>query len=368
MSNSIPVRKGVFDTPIYEPGLPVERVARDYGISPDSIIKLASNENPLGPSPKAVEAIQRELVTLNRYPDGGAWNLTHRISEKIGVPTNRIITGNGSNEILELLGQVFLEPGTNAVMGEFPFIVYPLVTRHFGAKIRSVPMPGLKYDLDAMLDAIDEHTRLIFIASPNNPTPYDIPVDEILSFINRLPDHVVVCFDEAYAEYLDEQVNWIPLIDAGKNVVVTRTFSKIYGLAGLRVGYAYGPEWIISLLLRTRQPFSVNSLALVGALAALDDDEFVALSKNNNNEGLQQLSEGLKKLGLKAEIAKSNFILVHVPNPTVLCEDLLKRGIIVRSVESFSLDGMVRVSVGCASENERFLHTISELLSGNTAL
>ena len=362
MNKHIAVRKGVSDTPVYKPGLPIELVAREYGISPDSIVKLASNENPLGPSPKAVEAVQRELATLNRYPDGNAWNLTTRLCEKHGLSREQLIIGDGSNEILELLAQVFLEPGTNAVMGEYPFVVYPIVTQHFGAEIRRVPMPDLKHDCNAILDAIDENTRLVFVASPNNPTPYDIPEAEIRSLIERLPDHVVLCLDAAYSEYLDNPPDLVPFVKAGKNVVVTHTFSKIYGLAGLRVGYAYAPEWIIGLLLRTRQPFSVNSLALVGALAALDDDEFVQQAREINKQGVAQLREGLEKLGLPVEAAQANFILVKFENCDQMAQELLKRGVIVRPMNSFSLDGMIRVSVGLPSENERFLDTVSELL------
>ena len=361
MNKQISVRKGVADTPAYKPGLPIELVAREYGIAAGSIIKLASNENPLGPSPKAIEAIQRELMSLNRYPDGSAWNLTGRLCEKYGLSREQLIIGDGSNEILELLAQVFLEPGTNAVMGEYPFVVYPLVTQHFGAEIRKVPMPDFRYDCDALLDAIDEQTRLVFIASPNNPTPYDIPANEIERMIERLPDHVVLCLDAAYSEYLDNPPDLTPFVKAGKNVVVTHTFSKIYGLAGLRVGYAYAPDWIISLLLRTRQPFSVNSLALIGALAALDDHEFVQQAREINKQGTIQLCDGLKKLGLSVYAAQANFILMKFDDSDKMAQDLLKRGVIVRP-NAFSLDGMIRVSVGLPSENERFLDTVSELL------
>ena len=363
MNKHISVRKGVTDTPAYKAGLPIDLVAREYGIAPESIIKLASNENPLGPSPKAVEAVRRELANLNRYPDGSAWNLTTRLCEKHGLSREQFIIGDGSNEILELLAQVFLEPGTNAVMGEYPFVVYPLVTRHFGAEVRRVPMPDLRHDCDAMLDAIDENTRLVFIASPNNPTPYDIPANEIERLIERLPDHVVLCFDSAYSEYLDNPPDLTPFVRAGKNIVVTHTFSKIYGLAGLRVGYAYAPAWIIALLMRTRQPFSVNSLALVGALAALDDQEFVERSRKTNKEGIAQLCEGLTAMGLQVDAAQANFILVAFSDAEEMSQKLLKQGVIVRPMKSFSLDGMIRVSVGLPTENERFLNAVAGLLA-----
>ncbi len=360
MKIPVKIRDGVAQTPIYQPGLPIEHVAREYGLDAKSIVKLASNENPLGPSPKAMEAVRNTVADLHRYPDGGAWDLTHSLAAKFGLDPAQFIVGNGSNEILELLAQAFLEPGTNAVMGEYPFVVYPLVAQHFGAEVRKVGMPGLKHDLPAMLDAIDKNTRLVFIASPNNPTPYSVDRDELTPFIDALPDHVILCFDGAYAEYIEEPFDLSDVIKSGKSVIETRTFSKIYGLAGLRIGYGMAPEWIVNLLKRTRQPFSVNALALSGALAALEDEAFVSLSRNSNRDGTAQLCRGLDSLGIKWEAESANFILFHAGNAEAACEALLKRGVIVRSMAPFSLDGMIRVSVGSKAENDLFLNAISD--------
>lgn len=348
-------------TPLYKAGLPIELVAREFGLDAKSIVKIASNENPLGPSPKAMEAIRQATGELHRYPDGGAWDLTRKLAKQYDLNPDQFIVGNGSNEILELLAQAFLEPGTNAVMGEFPFVVYPLVTHHFGAEIRKVLMPGLRHDLDAMLKAIDKNTRIVFLASPNNPTPYAVEREHLMAFIDALPEHVLLCFDAAYAEYMDDPLDLRDQIKAGKSVIETRTFSKIYGLAGLRIGYGMAPEWIINLLKRTRQPFSVNSLALAGALAALDDAEFIQLSRVSNKEGTRQLCEGLQKLGLEYEAESANFILVKTTDPEDVCQRLLRIGIIVRSMAPFSLNGMIRVSVGSSLENSRFLNAIADL-------
>lgn len=364
MKTTVAFRKGVENTPLYQAGLPIDLVAREYGLAPASIVKLASNENPLGPSPAAMAAVRDAVTELHRYPDGGAWALTQRLSREYPLDPEQFVIGNGSNEILELLAQAFLEPGTNAVMGEFPFVVYPLVTRHFGAEVRAVPMPALRHDLGAMLDAIDEQTRLIFLASPNNPTPHAVERAELLEFIHALPEHVLFCFDAAYGEYLEQPWNLSELIRDGRPIVETRTFSKIYGLAGLRVGYGMAPEWIINLLKRTRQPFSVNSLALTGALAALDDAEFVQRSRDANLQGTEQLKSGLESLGYEVEAGSANFILVRVADASGVCGALLKKGVIVRSMQPFSLDGMIRVSVGSSRENDQFLNAISDLARG----
>ena len=355
---NIRARDRVDTTPIYQAGLPIELVARERGLDPSRIVKLASNENPLGPSPKAVEGIVREAPHVHLYPDGGAWDLTGKLAAIHGLTRDHFIIGNGSNEIIEFLGQALLEPGTNVVMGEFPFAVYPLVTYHFGADARKVAMPGLKHDTEAMLAAIDANTRMVCLASPNNPTPLHNSPDEIRAMIAAIPDHVVLCLDAAYTEYLDEQPDLVPEILQNRPVIVLRTFSKVYGLAGLRVGYGMGSPALISLLQRTRQPFNVSTLAQKAALAALDDHAFVERSINLNRAGLAQVKEGLVKLGLDAVFGQTNFYLVKVADPAKTCDALLNQGVIVRSVAPSGLKGMIRVSVGTREENQRFLDTL----------
>ncbi len=355
---NIRARDRVDTTPIYQAGLPIELVARERGLDPSRIVKLASNENPLGPSPKAVEAIVREAPHVHLYPDGGAWDLTGKLAAIHGLTRDHFIIGNGSNEIIEFLGQALLEPGTNVVMGEFPFAVYPLVTYHFGADARKVAMPGLKHDTEAMLAAIDANTRMVCLASPNNPTPLHNSPDEIRAMIAAIPDHVVLCLDAAYTEYLDEQPDLVPEILQNRPVIVLRTFSKVYGLAGLRVGYGMGSPALISLLQRTRQPFNVSTLAQKAALAALDDHAFVERSINLNRAGLAQVKEGLVKLGLDTVFGQTNFYLVKVSDPAKTCDALLNQGVIVRSVAPSGLKGMIRVSVGTREENQRFLDTL----------
>lgn len=359
---NIRVRDRVDTTPIYQAGLPIELVARERGLDPDTIIKLASNENPLGPSPKAIEAIIREAPHVHLYPDGGAWELTGKLAAIHGLTREHFIIGNGSNEIIEFLGQALLEPGTNVVMGEFPFAVYPLVTYHFGADARKIAMPGLKHDTEAMLAAIDANTRMVCISSPNNPTPLHNSEDELRAMIRAIPENVVLCLDAAYTEYLDEQPDLVPEILANRPLIVLRTFSKVYGLAGLRVGYGMGSPALISLLQRTRQPFNVGVLAQKAALAALDDRAFVERSIRVNRDGLLQVQEGLKRLGLDAVFGQTNFYLVKVPDPAKTCDALLGRGVIVRSVAPSGLKGMMRVSVGTKEENQRFLDALPNCL------
>ncbi len=359
---NLKIRDRVETTPLYKPGLPIELVAREKGLNPADIIKLASNENPLGPSPKAVTAMQAALTELHRYPDGGAWELSGKLSQKLGVTRDQIILGNGSNEIIEFLGQAFLQPGTNVIMGEFPFVVYPLVTHHFGAEARKIPMPGLKHDLPAMLDAVDENTRLICVASPNNPTPYHNTHAEILHCVENLPEHVVFCFDGAYLEYLNEAPDLLNLIQQKPNVIILRTFSKIYGLGGLRLGYAYSSPELIAVLQRTRQPFNVSSVAQAGGIGALDDTEFVNRSKAINDAGIEQISAALGNRSIEYHRGETNFMLVKVPGVSDVCESLLEKGVIVRSMANFGLDDMFRVSIGVKSENEKFLECLFSIL------
>ncbi len=341
--------------PVYEPGKPIEDVARELGLDPDGILKLASNENPLGPSPKAMEAVRKAVASLQLYPDGGCVALRARLAHMHDLPTDHFLVGNGSNEALELLGHAFLGPGDDAVMGTPAFIVYKLVTLLFGARPVEVPLVHHRHDLGALAAAITSATRLVFLPSPNNPTGTANSEAEIHSFVRGLPGHCVFVFDEAYAEFLDNPPDLKPLIREGRKVVCLRTFSKIYGLAGLRVGYAYGHPEIISVLQRVRQPFNVNALAQAGAIAALEDDEFVARSRATNRAGLAQLSEGCRRLEIETVPSEGNFLLARVGDGAAVFSALQQKGVIVRPLKPYGMPEWLRITVGTAAQNERVL-------------
>jgi histidinol-phosphate aminotransferase len=359
---------GVHTQPVYEPGKPIETVAREYGLDPANIAKLASNENPFGPSPKAIAAGVEALNSAHLYPDGGCQDLRQKIAEQRGVSTESILVGNGSNEIIELLGHAFLRPGLEVVIGAQAFIVYKLVAKLFGATPVEVPMADFGHDLDAMLAAVTERTRLLFVASPNNPTGVANAAADLLKLAEGLPEHVILCLDEAYAEYLDEAPDLSAAIHAGRKVVCLRTFSKIYGLGGLRVGYAYGDPELIALLHRVRQPFNVNAVAQAAAAAALNDLEFVAMCRTENEVGRQVLCEGLTALGFETVGGAANFVLSRVGSGAVVFEALQRRGLIVRPLAPYGMADFVRITIGRAEENERLLSALRELLeSGEIA-
>ena len=353
---------GVHTQPVYEPGKPIETVAREYGLDPAHIAKLASNENPFGPSPRAIVAGAEALTSAHLYPDGTCHDLRLKIAERRGVSPESILVGNGSNEIIELLGHAFLRPGLEVVMGAQAFIVYKLVTKLFGATPVEVPMSDFGHDLDAMLAAVTERTRLLFVASPNNPTGVANAEADLLKLAEGLPEHVILCLDEAYAEYLEQAPDLAAAIHAGRKVVCLRTFSKIYGLGGLRVGYAYGDPELISLLHRVRQPFNVNAVAQAAATAALDDLEFVEMCRAENSAGRKVLCEGLAALGFETIGGAANFVLSRVGNGVAVFEALQRRGIIVRPLAPYGMAEYVRITIGRTEENERLLSTLSELL------
>ncbi|HLP02382.1 MAG TPA: histidinol-phosphate transaminase [Opitutaceae bacterium] len=348
-------QRHVMSQPVYEPGKPIEYVARELGLDPATIVKVASNENPLGPSPLAVKAARAALKETQLYPDGGCVRLRDKLAAKLGLSPAQIAVGNGSNELLELLGHAFLGAGDEVVMGNPAFIVYKLVTLLFGAKAVEVPLVGHKHDLRAMAAAITPRTKLVFLACPNNPTGTANTEAEILEFVRALPDHVVFVLDEAYAEYVENPPDLRPLIAEGRKVICLRTFSKIYGLAGFRVGYGYAPAELIALLNRVRQPFNVNSLAQEAAIAALDDEAFVRRSRRVNAAGLKQLTKGFKKLGLEVAPSAANFLLVKVGDGDAVFQRLQKAGVIVRPVRGYGLPEWVRVTVGTRAQNERLL-------------
>ncbi len=359
---------GVHTQPVYEPGKPIETVAREYELDPANIAKLASNENPFGPSPKAIAAGAEALKSAQLYPDGGCQALRQKIAELRGVSPESILVGNGSNEIIELLGHAFLRPGLEVVMGAQAFIVYKLVTKLFGATPVEVPMSDFGHDLGAMLDAVTERTRLLFVASPNNPTGVANTEADLLKLLQALPEHVILCLDEAYAEYLEQSPDLSAAIHAGRKVICLRTFSKIYGLGGLRVGYAYGAPDLIALLHRVRQPFNVNTVAQVAATAALDDLEFVAMCRTENEAGRRVLCEGLTALGFETIGGAANFVLSRVGSGTVVFEALQRRGLIVRPLTPYGMADFVRITIGLPEENQRLLNAFRELLeSGEIA-
>ena len=359
-------RDGVKDLAVYEPGRPIEEVARDLGFEDaEQIHKLASNENPLGPSPAAVKAITRFARQMHRYPDGGSFYLRHAIAKKLKVDAAQLLPGCGSNELIELLGHAFLGPDAGIVMADRAFVVYRLVAESFNAPVVMVPMVRFTHDLDAMLQAIRPDTRIVFISNPNNPTGTMVDMAAIDAFMARVPEHVIVCFDEAYIELLDPaiQPDVLKYVREGRKVVVLRTFSKTYGLAGLRIGYAVAPEECIGLMNRVRQPFNVSAMAMEAAVAALDDDEFVARTRRAIEDGLHQLQVGFTTCGLDYVPSVANFVLVNVGQGRKVFESMLREGVIVRPMDAYGLPEYIRITVGTDGENQKCLEALSVALS-----
>jgi histidinol-phosphate aminotransferase len=345
----------------YEPGKPVEELAREMGLQPSDIIKLASNENPLGPSPKALAAMRDALERSHFYPDGGGWALRNGIAEKLGLERENVVLGNGSNEIIEFIGHAFLRPGDEVVTARHAFAVYSLMAQLFGAKTVEVPDPGYKHDLDAMLAAVNARTRQLFIANPNNPTGTLVSQEEIDRFMAAVPPHVLVIFDEAYYEFLDNPPDVLKYVREGRNVVVMRTFSKIQGLANLRIGYGLAPKAIAEVLQKTRQPFNANGIAQAGALAGLQDDEHMKKTRELTHQGRAYLEGEFQAMGLEYVPSAANFVLVRVGDGDAVFQALLKRGIIVRAMRSYKLPEWVRVSIGTPEQNERFIAELKNL-------
>jgi histidinol-phosphate aminotransferase len=356
------VNPSVLTQPVYEPGKPIEDVARELGLDPATIIKLASNENPFGPSPLAKVAAVRALDQGELYPDGGCVALRSKLAGVYGFDASQFVIGNGSNELIELLGHVFLRPGDEVVMGNPSFAVYKLVTLLFGAKPVEVPLVNHTHDLAALAAAVTPKTKLVFVPSPNNPMGTANTEAELLTFARGLPEHVVFVFDEAYAEFLDNPPDLRPLIREGRKVVCLRTFSKIYGLASLRVGYGYASLGMAALLNRVRQPFNANAIGQAAAIAALDDREFVVRCVQANRAGLVQLENGFKALGLEIVPSVANFILVKVGDGAGVFVELQKRGVIVRPMRAYGMPEWLRVTVGTAAQNERLLTTLGDVL------
>jgi histidinol-phosphate aminotransferase len=356
------VNPSVLTQPVYEPGKPIEDVARELGLDPTTIIKLASNENPFGPSPLGKAAALRAIEQSELYPDGGCVALRARLAKTYGFEANQFVIGNGSNELIELLGHVFLQPGDEVVMGNPSFAVYKLVTLLFGAKPVEVPLVNHTHDLAALAAAVTSRTKLVFVPSPNNPMGTANSEAELLAFARSLPAHVVFVFDEAYAEYLDNPPDLRPLIREGRKVVCLRTFSKIYGLASLRVGFGYASAELAGLLTQVRQPFNVNAIGQAAALAALDDHEFIQKCGRENRVGLVRLESGFRALGLEIVPSVANFLLVRVGDGARVFMELQKRGVIVRPMRPYGMPEWLRVTVGTAAQNERLLATLAAVL------
>ena len=345
----------------YEPGKPVEDLARELGLEPGKIIKLASNENPLGPSPAARRAMIETLERSHFYPDGGGYYLREAIAEELGLSMANVILGNGSNEIIEFLGHAYLQPGDEVVVAKHSFAVYRLMAQLFGAKVVDVPDPDFVADLDGMLAAITPRTKEVFIANPNNPTGTMVFQDAIDRFMSRVPEHVVVVFDEAYYEFLDEAPDVLKYVRAGRNVVVLRTFSKIQGLANLRIGYGLAAPEIVEVLQRARQPFNANGIAQAGALAGMRDKDHMEATRRVTDEGRNFLQAEFLDMDLEFVPSHANFVLVRVGDGKNVFEALLRRGIIVRAMGSYGLPEWIRVSVGTMPQNKAFIAAFREL-------
>ncbi|MCX8005026.1 MAG: histidinol-phosphate transaminase [Burkholderiaceae bacterium] len=348
----------------YQAGKPIEELAREYGLDPASIVKLASNENPLGMPPSARQAIA-QATELARYPDANGFELKAALAARYRVPMEWITLGNGSNDVLELAAAVTLAPGRSAVFAQYAFAVYALATQARGARAIVVPARDYGHDLDAMAAALAPDTRIVFVANPNNPTGTFVTPDRLAAFLARVPRHVLVVLDEAYNEYLPAELRFdsTQWVREYPNLLVVRTFSKAFGLAGLRVGFGIGQAPITDLLNRVRQPFNVNTLAQVAALAALGDEEFVARSYALNQRGLAELCAGFERLRLPYVPSHGNFVMVRVGPAGRVYEELLKRGVIVRPIASYGLPEWLRVTVGLPQENARFLDALRQALA-----
>lgn len=361
-SNPFEPRQSVLSLRPYQPGLSNEAIAAKYGIEPDQIIKLASNENPLGPSPLAIDAVKSVLASAERYPDGE--ELRAKIAKFYALQPNQVTLGNGSNDVLDLIARVFLHPNTNAVSSQYGFTVYQLVTQLAGAENIVVKAKDFGHDLPAMLAAINERTKVVWIANPNNPTGTFVSYDIVRQFMADCPRDVVVVLDEAYYEYLDDslQIDSTTWLADFPNLVIVRTFSKMYGLAGMRVGYALASPEISDLLNRVRQPFNVSSLALAAAIAALDDTQHIERTKALNKVGLAYLEQQLKILQLEHIPSYGNFITVRVPGALEVFEQLLQNGIIVRPLVPYGMQDHLRISIGTETENERLVSVLEKIL------
>jgi histidinol-phosphate aminotransferase len=348
---------------VYEPGKPIEETARELGVHPGAIIKLASNENALGPSPKAVTAMRAAIVSAQLYPEGSGVYLREAIAERLGIGHENIILGNGSNEVIEFISHAFLNRGDEVVTSEYAFIAYKLIAQLFDVRTIETSTINFQPELDQMLGAITPKTKIIFIANPNNPTGSLIGQEKIDNFLTRVPDEVVTVLDEAYFEFLDDPPDTLRHVRNGRNVVVLRTFSKIHGLASLRVGYGIARPELIEVLQKTRQPFNVNGVAQIGALAAIGDDEHLRKSKRVVDSGRAYLENEFRAMKLKFNPSAGNFVFVNVGDGPAVFKRLLSMKIIVRPLRSYNLPEWLRITVGTMEQNEKCIAALKRLLS-----
>jgi histidinol-phosphate aminotransferase len=354
--------------PVYQPGRPIEELARELGLPADDIIKLASNENPLGPSRLALRAMRNAVAQVNLYPDGGSFLLKQKLAQHLGLTPNHLLLGSGSNEVIELLGHALLSPSAEVVVSQYCFAVYPIVTALFGAKLIQVPAKNYGHDLDAMLRAVTSNTRIVFVANPNNPTGTSVPAGRLQQFIDAVPATVVIALDQAYIEFQDQPLDLLPEIRAAArpNLLLMRTFSKIYGLAGVRLGYGVGHADFIAELNKIRQPFNINSLAQAGAVAALDDHAHVKKTRRITAHGLKFYAREFRKLGLEFIPSSANFVLVRVGEGERVFNQLQQRGLIVRPMGSYRLPEWIRISIGTPKQNQRCMEALKAVLSAST--
>ncbi len=362
-------REGVENLVPYPPGKPIEELERELGIT--GSIKLASNENPLGPSPLATQAITDRLGALHRYPDGSGFYLKSKLSKKYSIPPDQIILGNGSNELIELAIRTFLSTGEHVIQAFPTFLVYEKIVKGAGGQMISVPLSNFKIDLDEVSKAITSKTKMIFINNPNNPTGSVLSEEQMACFLEDIPEDIVVILDEAYIEFVSDPgvANGLKLLEKRPLLVVLRTFSKLYGLAGLRIGYGFGSREVIDYMNRVRQPFNANTLAQAAANAALDDMAFVSQTLKLVREGLDYLYNGIQEMGLKYIPTQTNFFLIKVPlGGQKTYEYMLREGVIVRSMDSYGLPEYIRINVGLPEENERFIKTLKKIVSSDLVI
>jgi len=357
------VHSGIEKLVPYDPGKPIEELQREMGLK--RVIKLASNENNLGPSPRALEAIKKALPGIHRYPDGSCYYLKNKAAQKLGVSTENLLFGNGSNELIELLMRTYLCPGDKVIYGEPSFVVYRLISLAINVEGVGVPLKNLTYDLLAIAQAVDERTKIVFVNNPNNPTGTMVSHEEVMRFLEEIPRDVIVVFDEAYIEFVENKdfPQLIPLVlEERRPLVLMRTFSKIYGLAGLRIGYGIAPTQMVDYMNRVRQPFNVNLLAQVAATAALDDEEHVERTRQMVQEGKRFLYRELERLKIEYVPSETNFFLINVGEGERVFHALLKKGVIVRNMAGYGLPQYIRITIGTQEENALFLEALREVL------